>query len=246
MTDWSKLAHAYGTADDLPALLGSLTPDPHSQAWDKLWSRVCHQGTVYPASFATLPILCELATCWAPAQRFQPLVLAGAIAASISVVGLQAEHRDLEATIAELHSLALNTLPAVPDATNSEFVYLLQATLALGGDRVWGRVLDRLVDGEFEADCASCSAELFIVVGSYGTFVTCEEWVNRPSTKRVAIRARSAAAAPTTENWLIEQSCGPSRATLRGWFLHLFGDADCPACGATNSLAERIAASAAE
>src|SRR5262249_27675976 len=54
---------------------------------DELWSRVCHQGTAYSASFAVLPYLLEAASKWQPSQRLMPLALAAAIVASWDVEG---------------------------------------------------------------------------------------------------------------------------------------------------------------
>ena len=57
MTDWAELQHAYGSAEDVPALLAAAaeTSDETGKVWDDLWSRLCHQGTVYSASRAALP-----------------------------------------------------------------------------------------------------------------------------------------------------------------------------------------------
>ena len=57
---WHELAHAYGAADNVPALLKRARldlgsgADPQS-AWFDLWSALCHQGDIYPASFAAVP-----------------------------------------------------------------------------------------------------------------------------------------------------------------------------------------------
>ncbi|MHA6758137.1 hypothetical protein [Streptacidiphilus sp. PAMC 29251] len=82
MTDWSQLRHAYGTAEDIPDLLDRVDPDPQAREWGDLWSRLCHQGTVYSASYAALPALTQMARQWSPAERHMPLLLAGAIVAS--------------------------------------------------------------------------------------------------------------------------------------------------------------------
>jgi hypothetical protein len=61
---WDQVAHAYGPAGDVPALLDRLrSPDAAARdaALDDLWSRLCHQGTVYPASAAAVPALADLA-----------------------------------------------------------------------------------------------------------------------------------------------------------------------------------------
>jgi hypothetical protein len=63
--EWSSLQHAYGSASDIPPLLRSVASDVASSGaaegtpWFELWSALCHQGDVYPASFAAVPHLVE-------------------------------------------------------------------------------------------------------------------------------------------------------------------------------------------
>jgi hypothetical protein len=56
---WSELEHCYGSAADIPGLLAQLESFPsshgNSEPWFSLWSALCHQGDVYPASFAAVP-----------------------------------------------------------------------------------------------------------------------------------------------------------------------------------------------
>lgn len=57
---WSELTQAYGSATGIPALLRQLESSPGgqhytSEPWHSLWSALCHQGTVYSASFAAVP-----------------------------------------------------------------------------------------------------------------------------------------------------------------------------------------------
>jgi hypothetical protein len=68
---WRELKHAYGPATDTPQLLRDLerfpVSDGRAEPWFTLWSSLCHQGNVYPASFAAVPhIVRVLAT--APAR----------------------------------------------------------------------------------------------------------------------------------------------------------------------------------
>lgn len=64
---WKSLTHAYGSAEDTPALLQSvrLNPEPQSrhdgEPWSSLWSSLCHQGDCYPASYAAVPHLVDIA-----------------------------------------------------------------------------------------------------------------------------------------------------------------------------------------
>ena len=62
---WSALQHAYGSASDIPPLLRSVASDvacsdaAEGTPWFDLWSALCHQGDVYPASFAAIPHLVD-------------------------------------------------------------------------------------------------------------------------------------------------------------------------------------------
>ncbi|MBP0450494.1 HEAT repeat domain-containing protein [Kitasatospora sp. RG8] len=61
--DWAALGHAYGRADDVPAMLiGLASPDPgeREEALDDLYGAVHHQGDVCDATLACLPFLFEL------------------------------------------------------------------------------------------------------------------------------------------------------------------------------------------
>jgi hypothetical protein len=68
VASWKNLEHAYGSAENIPVLLAQLSgfPDEHSyeqEPWFTLWSSLCHQGDIYPASFAAVPeIVKHLAT----------------------------------------------------------------------------------------------------------------------------------------------------------------------------------------
>ncbi|MFJ9714313.1 HEAT repeat domain-containing protein [Streptomyces sp. NPDC101234] len=62
--DWASMEHAYGSAEDVPALLWALrSPDAgeRSKALDRFHGAVHHQGDVYPSTAASLPFLFELA-----------------------------------------------------------------------------------------------------------------------------------------------------------------------------------------
>jgi hypothetical protein len=56
---WRELEHAYGSAENIPALLRQLESLPksstHEEPWFSLWSALAHQGDVYTASFAAVP-----------------------------------------------------------------------------------------------------------------------------------------------------------------------------------------------
>src|SRR5690242_9894165 len=85
---WEKLSHAYGCAaegssaprawsaqggfssyQDMPSTVECLRQlaakpqpreGPNSEPWETLYSSLCHQGTIYSASFAAVPHIIEI------------------------------------------------------------------------------------------------------------------------------------------------------------------------------------------
>ena len=78
--DWASLRDAYGDATAVPGLLARLWSSDAADREDaigQLWSRICHQETVYSASAAAIPALVEAAQgdVLTPLQRLQVLAL---------------------------------------------------------------------------------------------------------------------------------------------------------------------------
>ena len=60
---WSKLTHAYGTAEDIPEYLRKLSsddPDVLKRTFTHLYNCLYHQSTIYEASVAAIPFLIDL------------------------------------------------------------------------------------------------------------------------------------------------------------------------------------------
>lgn len=72
---WRELRHAYGSAEDVPALLRQLwaasgSPENYrDEPWFSLWSALCHQNDVYSASYAAVPHIVEIAATRPPHDR---------------------------------------------------------------------------------------------------------------------------------------------------------------------------------
>ena len=76
--DWASMEHAYGSAEEVPALLWALrSPDAEERrkALDRFYGVVHHQGSVYPPTVASLPFLFELAADGATPDRAGVVVL---------------------------------------------------------------------------------------------------------------------------------------------------------------------------
>ena len=81
--DWSALGDAYGTAASVPDDLRALQSTKRSLAtvaMDSLWGRLCHQGSVFPASAAAVPDLAAIASSRKAHLRAEVLELLAGIA----------------------------------------------------------------------------------------------------------------------------------------------------------------------
>ena len=73
---WRQLQHAYGSAEDIPALLRLLPTAPvkpadyKTEPWFSLWSTLCHQDDIYSASYAAVPHITAVAASRPPHERW--------------------------------------------------------------------------------------------------------------------------------------------------------------------------------
>jgi hypothetical protein len=89
---WQNLHHAYGTAEDVPALLRALAnPDLQEEALSELFGNIWHQGTVYEASSHAVPFLFELAAEPSITRREEILGLVAALADGKSYLAVHAK-----------------------------------------------------------------------------------------------------------------------------------------------------------
>ena len=236
MTDWGKLSHAYGDADDIPALLARMSPDPKDEVWGELWGRLCHQSTVFSASFPALPALEEAAASWSAAERSQPLMLAAGIVAATGAP----EHylAGLEPVIDSLHALALEAI-VLPGRSPAEFVYLAESVFAFEGDRLWGRNLEGLIDGEFSAACPHCGARLIVGAAESEFFFALD-----PSRSAEPRRSpvRPAVEPGEIGRRLTEWALAAQQSEVASQVPYLFGAGRCPSCEAELSVPEALAA----
>ncbi len=225
MTDWSQLTHAYGTAEDIPALLDRLATDPDDAGWSDLWSALCHQGTTYPASYAALPRLADLAGRPEPIYAGQAVALAGAIVADFEEA--LTEHAE---AVERLRHKAIELLPSADEET---YAYLLEALLAFEGSARWQDVLAWGVAAEeYEVECGSCSANLVISVVDG----TCTEEGGESTPARPADPLELEG----VERRAHDLASGHGNPRVARVLLHLFGRATCPACNADFAVAERV------
>lgn len=102
--DWSRLSHAYGSAEDVPGQLRALaSPDTETRhgAIGDLFANIYHQGTRYKATPKAVPFLWELAADPHVQDRDAVLQLLAAI-----TVGFDEQHLPHGFDLAELRDAA--------------------------------------------------------------------------------------------------------------------------------------------
>lgn len=228
VTDWAALEDAYGNARDVPILLAAAeqASDETGIEWNELWSRLCHQGTVYSASYAALPELATMAGRHAPAGYVAALQLAASIVASEDGPKQPADVRTENADdLAEMRDLAESNLPFADDDT--EFIYGLKALMSFEDGGVWQRCLDHVADGEMPLACPACGETLILDLSG-------EEFVlgNYDDSSVPVTAVELGHAGPgTVEERLLLLATAQGRHDLANKVQHLFGDVDCPSCG---------------
>ncbi|MFJ8545915.1 hypothetical protein ACIRFH_28670 [Streptomyces sp. NPDC093586] len=242
MTDWSRLTHAYGSAEDIPALLERIASDPTSARWNDLWSALCHQGSVYSASFAALPWLVGVAGSGDRDQAIQALNLAGAIMAGADqphgAGDVRARH---SADVAALLALARQHLRTADD--RGEYVCLLEDVLSFEGVVGWGEELAwGITNEEYEISCPGCAAGLFIVLGERGFFSTSGDYALSDDVETRPLLPADPASLTGLGRRLHDLALADGQGEVAHVLTHVFGGATCPDCGTGFSVAARISA----
>jgi len=238
---WGRLNHAYGLADDVPDLLARMSPDAGREVWDELASRLCHQGTVYSASFAALPALEEAARGWRPAERVAPLMLAAHILASDDVEGSRDHYvTGLEPIVESLHALALESVVS-PGLHRDDFIYLAESVLAFEGDALWGRRLEELVSGVFSAACPNCRAALTVELGEGVSFFAFDPW-HHPDAEPYRSPISPSPELGEVGRRLTEWALAAEQREVAAQIPYLFGRGRCPSCDIESPVPEAIAA----
>lgn len=157
MTAWGELRDAYGSAEQVPALLAAAESSGQhfGPAWNEAWNHLCHQGTVYSASYAAIPLLADMCSRQRPRAYAAGLHLAARIIASTDgPADSPAVRAQYAAHISRLRDLAEAALPLAE--TDTEFVYGLETLAAFEDSGVWQRSLNYLAEGEAPLQCPSC------------------------------------------------------------------------------------------
>src|SRR5262245_8783582 len=151
---WSQLRHCYGPATDTPQLLRQLQDFPpsgsNSEPWFTLWSSLCHQDDVYPASFAAVPHIVRVLASNPSRASYNFFLLPASIEIARERKGV-----NVPAPLQSAYFAALRNLPQlVGAASTSEWSesHLLCALAALAVGKGYHRVGEAAL--ELEGDVA--------------------------------------------------------------------------------------------
>lgn len=237
MADWASLRDAYGSAEGIPDLLAAAeaSSGEDGEPWDELWGRLCHQGTVYSASYAAFPRLAEIAVGHEPSGYVAALHLAAAIIASTdgpeeAVVVRRRYDREL----ADLCAFASRNLHLAP--SDVEFVYGLQTLMAFEDGGVWQRHLECLADGEAPLGCPSCREYLVLNLDSPEFKVSS---FTDASTTPTSVTPREPDEA-TVEGRLLGLARSHEQDIVAARLPYLFGGSTCPHCHTSFDVAQAL------
>ncbi|MGW6390666.1 PBS lyase [Streptomyces sp. NPDC055103] len=142
--DWASLGHAYGPADDVPALLRGLAsadPSERETALDGMYGAVHHQGDVYDSTLACIPFLLELVADPAVQDR------GGIVELLTSIGGIELDDDE------ELDEFDPDDEEFIPAANYA----MAAAAIAAGADVFLGLVGDPDPEVRLAAPCALAS-----------------------------------------------------------------------------------------
>ncbi len=234
--DWAHLRTAYGSAEGVSDLLrrAEEAGADFGAAWDDLWSHLCHQGTVYTASYAAMPTLSAMCLRQEPRGYMAPLQLVGSILASNDAPeGAELMRAKYTTAVGNLRGVAERCLERAKD--DVEFIYGLETLAAFEGRGVWSRNLGYLADGEVPVDCISGGVNLLVDMEELPATVTCWD-VSRHAT----------AVEPTeklgpAEQRFLSLAMANKRPVVAAKLRYLFGSVTCPECRSAFPIAAAFA-----
>ena len=240
---WSALSHAYGAASDLPAALRALRrgDDRADQGilHDLLWGRLCHQGTVYTATYAALPHVVAIGAQRPAGEQLHFWMFAGAVARSQDAADVPADLReDVEQSVRKAHELVVALFR--PGLDEHDALWLAAAVAGLRGQSTLALIVEGTTDEELCLACTHCHRELFVDVREPPFLVRDEvhPWPPGVQPTRVVPRPPRAQLRALAE-LLADARLEAAAARV----LALDGSVTCPGCGHELELIDTYAVS---
>jgi len=228
--NWSELRDAFGPADEVPHLLEQISPDPDDEVWGELWGRICHQGTVYTATFAALPVIVEKAASSSPEERLMPLILCSEIVSSRH--GSASGEASADVWRPLLPTLLRLTEESIASGARDrrDAFHLLAAWVAFLDLPGRSFQVRRLADEELEGECPDCQGYLLVAIGEQGYFTAADDYVTKENVPRRDIAPASVGELSELQARIFAMARGFNDPLVDRALLSLFGSSHCPTC----------------
>ena len=185
---WRTLGHAYGVAEDIPSLLDALDAcHPLPARWQdeplaSLWQALCHQTSIFDASYAAVPHLIEIAARRPAVERAWVLHLVGSIVAyaPLGAALPEALRQAYESARARGAELVRATLAATRPERLRDGLLLMADLAACRGHARLARAIMAMESGEVEVQCA-CGLRETLGVADSGIVIEPLGWRRRPA-----------------------------------------------------------------
>jgi hypothetical protein len=216
--------------------------------WGDLWGSICHQGTVYTATYAAVPHLVDMLQTASEAEELDFIVFLGTVAASLDRPPIP-KHLEPEYTNAlQVTAEIARGLILSRSWEKGDYIYLLQAVAGLHGCQVPGQQLENLQNEQYETYCLNCNQFLVVSVREAGFFTSASDQFYKPLSDEVEVKPRIAIDEPwdgtidCADNfrWLYGISCVTGHTDVAFWLRCLYGETTCPICNGTFNLMESI------
>lgn len=196
-------------------------------AWNDIWSAICHQGTVYTASYAAVPHVVAIALDRPPGKRVGFWHLVGAIAVSVDAAPIPP---DLEAPYRSAVAAARDAAPAslIGSLDGTAAAGLLASIAGLSGEVAIENAIEGIVDAELPWECPACA--------EYVTLAVAELPLRAVSDDGARTTVVAAAAPRPALATLVDMAQRAGRRALATQLAALECIVTCPLCAATSPL----------
>lgn len=270
---WVELDHAYGAAGELPRQLYALFENEYygSDPNDVLFGCLCHQGSIYTATYAAVPHCVKALDTQSVEGKIWLLMFLGHVAISTDAAPIPPDlEHDFRQAMLRARDLVID-LAQTTGIGEESYCHLLAAVPAIHGYTEVNRIVDwMLTADEVIGFCRECGEEFSASSGKlpFEGHNLVQHPTHAPSrtgtfTARVGIQPTlgektftvSPASAPTAKwdgwiradnalDWLFELSITAGQKEVSQKVLALFGALDCPHCDARLSLWDAALANA--
>jgi hypothetical protein len=258
MTDWSKLRDVSGSAEYIPELLEELKTSHDQEIIRELWDRLCHQGSVYSASFAALPELILIAEQWYPSEDcLQIIWLAIAILTGEDGDNIRHPHDpskgekpqiwmttadriDIDSPNRSRYQTEIDVLLRLteaylqqPNLLYGNFESILSSIVALKGYPRWGEALNHFSRSSYGwgGSCNRCKQWIDIYNDNDG-LVVAEVEKDDASTLQTFIDPASPELLTGIARWLYETALNRGHNSVVQNIIDMLGTGNCPECNA--------------